>query len=149
MVFDWLLGSAGGRGFHPGGETFPSVNVDVIGRKLRLEKRGAQDAKAGMPKSDAEGLSQAEYEVVEKVEELRKKGLEYYELQIGAYASRIRGARAERESIEVEAGQFATEFEIESRECANHLDNAMELVKGSYEKLEAYRNKHGTIGPPR
>ena len=148
MVFDWMLRGTVGRGFHPGGETFPSVNVDVIGRNLKLERRGARDAKAGMPKSDAEGLSQAEHEVVERVDELRKKGLEYYELQIDVYASRIRGARAERDSVEVEAGQFKTTFEVESRACANHLDNAMELVKGSYEKLEAYRNKHGTIGPP-
>ena len=148
MALGWMLGRTGGRGFHPGGETFPTVNVDVIGRNLKLEKRGVRDAKAGMPKSDAEGLSQAEYEVVERVGELRNRGLEHYELQIGVYASRIRGARAERDSVEVEAGQFATEFEIESRACANHLNNARQLVKGSYEKLEAYRNKHGTIGPP-
>ena len=148
MVFNWLLGRTGGRGFHPGSETFPPLNVDVIGKNLKLERRGTRDAKAGIPKSDAEGLSQAEYEVVERVREIRKMGLENYELQIGAYASRIRGARAERETVEMVAGEFKTEFEVEGRRCVNHLENAMRLVKGSHEKFEAYRVRHGTVGPP-
>ncbi len=148
MASKWLLGLAGGGGFQPDGETFPPLHVNVIGRNLKLEKRGERDAKAGIPKPDEESLSQAEHEVVERVGELRRKGLEHYELQIGTYASRIRGARAARDGVEVEAGQFATTFEIESRACANHLDNAMGLVKGSYEKLEAYRKRHGTVGPP-
>ena len=115
---------------------------------MRLEKCGIKDAKAGVPKTDAVNLSHTEQEVVAKVDDLRKKGLESYEIQVGVYAHRIRGARADRTNVEVVAGQLKTALEVESRQCANHLDNAMESVKGSCQKLEAYQKKHGTIGPP-
>ena len=115
---------------------------------MRLEKRGAKDAKAGVPKTDAENLSLVEQEVVARVDDLRKKGLETYERHVGVYAHRIRGARTDRTDVEVVAGQLKTALEVESRQCANHLDNAMESVKGSHQKLESYEKKHGTVGPP-
>ena len=148
MDLKQITGIFDGRGFDPTIDTFPPLNVDRIERGMRLEKRGASDAKAGVPKTDAENLSHVEQEVVARVDDLRKKGLESYELQVGVYAHRIRGARADRANVELMAGQLKTAIEVESRQCANHLDNAMESVKGSYQKLEAYQKKHATIGPP-
>ncbi|MCY4315970.1 MAG: hypothetical protein OXC66_07625 [Roseovarius sp.] len=148
MLLNRILGRIGGHGFHPSSETFPTINLDLIGKSLRLEKRGVGDAKAGMPKSDAKGFSQVEHEVINRVGELRKRGLDHYEMQIHAYANRIRGAHTARNSIEVAASQFVTQFEIDRNNYSNYLTNSGQLVKGSYEKLEAYRNKHGTIGPP-
>ncbi|MCY4303034.1 MAG: hypothetical protein OXC68_15045 [Aestuariivita sp.] len=148
MVLKWLFGSRAGRGFQPGTETFPSLRVDAIGRDLRLEKRGARDAKAGLPASDAESLSSAEQDVVARVGDFRKKGLEYYENQIAVYINRIQGAVSDRNDVETEAKQFENRLNIEIRICGNHLNNAMTAVTGSDQKLKAYCVRHGVVGPP-
>ena len=148
MVFKWLFGSIGGRGFRPSSDDFPSLHTDAIGRELRLERRGAQDAKAGFPSPDSESLSQTERDVVERVNELRKKGLEYYGDQITVYKKRIRGAFTERKNVKTEADQFKAKLEIEIRKCTNHLQNSRQSVSGSYQKLTAYMDRHGVVGPP-
>ena len=115
---------------------------------MRLERRGTRDGMSGLPSPGAVSLSEAEREVVARIGDLRKKGLAHYDLQIDAYASRIRGVRGERENVEVEAGQFRTALEVESQRCANHLYNAIELVMGHHARVEAYRRRHRLVGPP-
>lgn len=148
MVLKWLFGSKAGRGFHPGTETFPSLHVDAIDRDLKLEKRGARDAKAGIPASDAESLSSTEQDVVARVGDFRKKGLDYYENQIAVYINRIQGAFSDRNDVEAEAKQFENRLKIEIQICENYLQNAMKAVTGSDQKLKAYCVRHGVVGPP-
>ncbi len=138
-----------GTSFKPGTETFPDVNVDALASGLSLEKRGTADGKLNIPASDAEPFTRAEQEALDRVRSVRKRGLDHYENQISAYESRIRGARAEREEIELRAGQVRATMAVASDKWRNLLTNERRSLTGFQEKLDAYRTAHGIKGPPR
>lgn len=139
----------GANAFSPGTDRFPSIDALVLDARLKTERQGRKDGVNNIPPADACTYTTAEMQIVETVADLRKKGLEYYENQIAAYGSRIRAARAEREQIELRSGELRNEMRVEADSWKGHLWNAQQRVTGFQEKLDAFRERHGAVGPPR
>ncbi len=150
-MLKWLFNLWGRKGtdFTPGTETFPAVNVDVLAAGLGLEKRGTADGRSNIPPPDAETLTGVEQALIDRVRAVRKRGLDHYENQISVYESRIRGARADREKIDLEAGAVRNAMVVACDKWRNHLTNERRSVSEFQDKLNAYRMKNAITGPPR
>jgi len=139
----------GANAFRPSAGRFPSIDAQVLDSRLKTERRGRKDGVQEIPSSDAATYTTAEMEIVESVADVRKKGLEYYEVEIATYASRVGAARAEREQIELRSGALRNEMRVEADTWKGHLWTAQQRVTGFQEKLDSYRDRHGIVGPPR
>ncbi len=143
------LFKTGANVLRPSTDRFPSIDTQVLDSRLKTESRGGKDGAHDIPPAEASTYTTAEMEIVESVADVRKKGLEYYENQIVAYASRIRAARAEREQIELRSGELRSKMRVEADAWKGDLWNAQERVTGFQEKLDAYIERHRIVGPPR
>ena len=144
-----MIFQRGANDLRPGTDQFPSIEPRILSSKLRPEVRGTKDGLLNLPAANAKTFTTAENEIIEAVGDLRKKGLEHYENNMAAYASRIRAARAEREEIELRAGTLRNEMQVESDSWKGDLWNAQMKVTGFQEKIDHFRETHAIKGPPR
>lgn len=135
--------------FTPGTGKFPSIDTEVLDARLKTERRGAKDGADNIPPADARSYGIVEIEIIEAVGELRKKGIEYCESQMAAYASRIRAARAEREQIRLRSGELKNVILVEADVWRGQLWNEQRRVTETQAKLNAYCEQHRIVGPPR
>lgn len=147
-----MFGRAGRKAatdFEPSTEVFPSIAVAPLAKSLKLEKRGREDGKQNFPAQTSTGPSRAEQEVVSAVSRLRKKGIDAFDTHFNAYQGRIDASRAAVETIEERAGKLRNEMISEGNSQHNKVMNALNDVGEQNGKLQAFRNKHRIVGPPR
>ena len=115
------------------GEVFPSVDIDAIGKQLRLEVRGLENGRAGYPESDAAGNDPVEREVVAAVDNIRKQGLANAREHERVYRERIVAGGAIGTGIRQVANDTETNFQKEV-DARRSLLNA---ARDDYHRSEA------------
>lgn len=145
-----MLGFLGGRGnrFDPTLVRFPDINVDLVAKRLRLARRGKEDGEKGIPGPDKKTLTKAELDAIAEVEALRKEALNNFDDELRTYKSRVSEARSDTSNIKLKIADAAHGLERLENEYGNHLQTALVRVKESQQKLDAFRSRHGVIGPP-
>ncbi|MEL6587298.1 MAG: hypothetical protein AAFY65_08350 [Pseudomonadota bacterium] len=143
-----MFGKAKGNRFAPDLQTFPEIMVEKIAADLSLDKRGTQDAKAGVPPAEAATHSSAELDAVDAVRGLRRQALGHFENEHRAYAARISEAGAARERVELMVGEARNAIRNLTLDEENRLENARTRVGGLERKLQAFQQRHRLDGPP-
>ena len=115
------------------GEVFPSVDLDAIGKQLRLEVRGLENGRAGYPDSDAAEIDPVEREVVTAVETIRKQGLANAAEHERVYRERIVAGGAIGAGIQ----QVANGTEIDFQKEVNARCNQLNIARDDLHRGEA------------
>ncbi|HRK67042.1 MAG TPA: hypothetical protein PKY73_05770, partial [Hyphomonas sp.] len=65
--------------FVPTSAVFPSIDSEKIAKEMKLEELGKARGKENQPSADAKEFDHVETGVIERIEELRRRGLENFE----------------------------------------------------------------------
>lgn len=145
-----MFGFLRGRGnrFDPTLQRFPNIDVDTVAKRLRLAGRGGDDGKNGLPGADRKTPTRAELDAIAEVETLRKEVLNNFDDELRTYKGRVSEARSDTSNIKLKIADAANGLERLEGDYRNRLETSLIRVKESQQKLEAFRSRHGVIGPP-
>lgn len=146
-----MLGLFGHKGikFDPSLHRFPDINVESIGKKLRLEKRGREDGLNNIPASEQDTLSRAELDAVQEITNLRKEALNNFDDEMATYRTRISDAQSDSAEIKLKVADGVSMLQQLEDQEDNHLDIFRVRVQGFQKKLEDFQSKNKLVGPPR
>ena len=129
--------------FQPTTAVFPNIDVDRIAADLRLKKEGVRRGQKNQPRPDEAGFDLIEGKIVERVEELRRKGLEHYEDNMRVYDDRIARASGTPTDIITATGTAETDFRAEINTWNGILANERSDLRLVGEEFEHFRRENG------
>jgi len=133
--------------FDPSSAVFPSINSDKLSHELKLKDEGKGRGSKNLPGSEDQNLDSIEMRIVQRVEELRRKGLENYENHQRIYAERLSRAAEARKEVEIVAGKARTDFLAEVKHWNLQLATPTEKLFESYRWRQDFREKHRLSRP--
>lgn len=129
------------------GSVFPSISVKDIAKQLDLETRAKSEAQKDHPPSSSQHLSAAEIAVMERVMDIRKKGLENYDRNQQAYKGRISRIQSIRTAVKTKAATVVGDFQAEVKSFRGGMVEVVKDVKEWNAGLNAFREKHRIFRP--
>jgi hypothetical protein len=145
-----LMGSR--EGVESSLQAFPRLDIDQIGRELRLESRAEQAAGLDQPPSDARQPDLAELDVRNEIERRAAKAGEEYRSQLSLYEGRIRRALITvDQGAKIEAyGQNAlADFKAQIASDLDHLHSERHAVEGLTAEYTQFREENHLARLPR
>lgn len=133
--------------FIPTSSVFPDIDIDKIDRDLKLKERGVARGQANLPQANEASLDAVEMDVVNRIEEVRRRGLENYENNRSIYARRLRVAQTARSEIETIAGKAKGDFASEVKSYRSEMAKMVEDVDKWNAALVAFQKRHGLDRP--
>lgn len=133
--------------FIPSSSIFPDVDAAKIGRDLRLKERAIARGETELPPTGQTSLDGIEMDVVTRVEDARRKGLENYEHNRSVYSRRLRAAHTARSEIDTIAGTARGDFAKEVKAYRSEMARVQEDVVKWNEALRSFRLRHGLERP--
>ncbi|MCY4591326.1 MAG: hypothetical protein OXE86_12360 [Alphaproteobacteria bacterium] len=125
------------------GEIFPPVDLDAIGKQLRLEVRGLENGRVGQPDSNAVDFDPVEREAIAAVGKLRRQGLGNAAEHEQVYRERIEAVDAIGPGIRNIANNTETDFRREVNARRTRLNNARDDLNGSEAGLMRFKQDNG------
>lgn len=141
------LVSALGRapnGIEPSTSIFPRIASDSIQKQLGVRQEAERRGKNNLPPSDQEGMDQIEAKIVGAVRTVRREGIDTYNREMRAYASRMSG-------LDIEGSTSATVRTLDAaitelRERVTVALNYLYVERNNLEELKrevgSFRAKH-------
>ena len=131
--------------FVPTSAVFPPIDTDRLAAELALAKEGATRGAKVQPPTDEVGLDAVEARIVERVSDLRRKGLDTYFENVRVYDTRLARAVDAREAVEMAASTARAEFQaavaVWQARMATPAAN-IELAKTAFRR---FRTDHGVL----
>ena len=97
--------------FVPTSAVFPPIDTDRLAVDLALAREGATRGARDQPPADEIGLDAVEARIVERVGDLRRKGLDTYFENVRVYDTRLARAVDAREAVEMAASAARSDFQ--------------------------------------
>lgn len=129
--------------FAPGSSVFPTIDSNTIANSLRLEEQGRKRGKQNQPPADTLTRDNVEMKIIERVEELRRKGLQNFEEHLRVYRERLNRASEARKEVEIAAGKATSDFRAEVRNWTSRLTTPKERVSRAHKYRDTFREIHG------
>lgn len=139
----------GGDAFVPTMAVFPSIDADTIARDLNLEKNGRERGAQNQPASDISEMDHLETGIIQRVEELRRKGLENYENNRRVYNERLARSGQASKDVDIAAGEARNDFGALVQVWRSRIVAARERLNESYRWRNRYREIHRLERPAR
>lgn len=142
MIIDGLKRLFASDAFVPTSAIFPSIDDGHIARDLRLVEKARERGARNLPGPEETSLDVGEMTVVAAVEELRRKGLQNYDVNRDVYAKRL--SRASTASLEVRsvANQARGDFENETKDFRGRMTADFRDLKEWNRALDDFRSQH-------
>ncbi|WP_155065072.1 hypothetical protein [Paracoccus limosus] len=128
--------------FVPSMSVFPSIDTKAIAGALKLQEQGRDRGLHNQPPPDAAGFDHVETGIIEKVEELRRKGLENYENNRRVYNERLARAGQASKEVDIAAGAARNDFGALVQVWRSRIVAARERLNESYNWRNRYRQIH-------
>lgn len=128
--------------FTPSGAVFPEIDKGHLEKNLKLAEKGHKRGKAGQPASEANAPDHVEMEVISRVEELRRRGLDSFESHRRVYSERLGRATAARMAVEQETQDAISRFEQIVIEYQARMVSPQEQLKEAFAYREQFRKEH-------
>lgn len=125
--------------FVPTSSVFPDIKKDALVKDLQLADEGRKRGSSNQPEAESETLDHIELKAVSRVEDLRRRGLENYEINRRVYSERLNEAVSARMLVETEAKDSKAKFEEEVKKWPSILVNARERVQETYKWRNRFR----------
>lgn len=129
--------------FVPTSAVFPPIDADRLAVDLALVKEGAARGGRNHPGSDEVGPDAIEARIVERVGDLRRKGLDSYGENVRAYDSRLARAVDARQEVEMAAGKARGDFQAAVAVWQARMANPAGNVELAIADFARFRRTHG------
>jgi len=136
-----------GDGLAVSSSIFPRIDTDKIAHDLRLDKQGSERGENDLPQTTEKTLDSVELEAIERIEEIRRKGLENYDENRSAYARRLGRASEAHVQVKSTAEAASGEFTTLVKGYRANMTRPVEEVKGWHQALEDFRRLHQIARP--
>lgn len=133
--------------FIPSGAVFPDIDAEKIAAELKLDDQAKTRGAANQPASDETNFDSVEMRVIERIEELRRKGLENYEANRRVYAERLSRAAEARKEVEIVAGKARSDFIAEVSVWKSFLATPKENLLEAFNWRNTFRKKNNLERP--
>ena len=128
--------------FIPSASVFPNIDMKRIAKDLKLEEEGIARGQATQPETKAKTLDHIELAAIAQVEELRRRGLENYEVNQSVYAERLNLAGSARMQIETDASDAKSRFSEEVKIWKNIMVTPRERVVETFKWRHSFRQRN-------
>ena len=128
--------------FVPSMSVFPSIDTATLASTLKLEEQGRARGRQNQPPADATGFDHIETGTIEKIEELRRKGLENYENNRRVYNERLARAGQASKEVDIAAGAARNDFGALVQVWRSRIVAVRERLNESYNWRNRYRQIH-------
>ena len=135
--------------FVPTMEVFPSIDTSRIASEMKLMSEGDARGKKDQPSADAQQFDHIETGVIERVEELRRKGLENYETNRRVYNERLARAGQASKEIEIAAGTARNDFGSQVQHSLSQIETSRERLLETFNWRNRFREIHKIEHPIR
>lgn len=146
-MFDKLKKIIRGDDFKPGTAVFPSINADQIASDLSLETTGASRGKENQPDKDTKTFDHVENQIIERVEEHYRKGLEQYENHRHVYTERLNKSAEMTREIRLGIGEAISTLDALAQVSSSEIVSPRETLRKRYSWLNAYCERNKLIRP--
>ncbi len=133
--------------FIPTSSIFPDIDTGKLERDLRPKEKAAARGKADLPPTGQIGLDGVEMDIVSRIEDARRRGLENFEHNRSVYSRRLRSAHTARSEIDTIAGTARGDFANEVKSYRSGMARVEEDVRKWNEALRRFRERHGLERP--
>lgn len=125
--------------FLPSSAVFPDIDKDRLVEDLDLKKEAAARGAVNQPETSAETLDHIELKAVSRVEDLRRRGLENFEINRRVYAERLNKAVSARMLVETEANDSKAKFAEEVTKWKSMMVTPRERVQETHRWRNRFR----------
>lgn len=122
---------------------FPPIDSDRIAADLGLVKEGRTRGAQNLPKADDDGFDSIEARIIERVGDLRRKGLDAYDENARVYKTRLDRAADAREEVELVASQARGDFQAAVAVWQARMAAPSSKVGDAIASLRRFRLEHG------
>ena len=125
--------------FIPASAVFPSIDSEKISRELKLEDHGKDRGKQNQPPAEAKDFDHVETSIIERIEELRRRGLENYEANRRVYNERLARAGYATKEVDIAAGTAKGNFGKLVQGWQSGMEDARDRLNGTYHWRKRFR----------
>ncbi len=125
--------------FLPSSAVFPDVDKERLVKDLKLAEEGQNRGETNQPETDAGSLDHVELKAVGRIEELRRRGLENYEINRRVYSERLNSAVSARMLVETEANDSKSKFTEVVIKWRSMIVTPRERVQETYKWRDRFR----------
>ena len=131
-----------GDAFIPTAAVFPDIDTDRVARDLRLKEKAADRGGRNLPGSDETSPDAVEISIIDRIEELRRKGLNNYAANKEVYSKRLSLASTAHLEVKSVAGSAEGDFELEVRAWQARMAGLVKHLRDWTEALASFRSRH-------
>jgi len=128
--------------FVPTAAVFPPIDADRLAADLSLVKEGQARGARSSPRADEDALDAIEARIVERVGDLRRKGIDTYAENIKVYGARLARAADAREEVELAASQARGDFQSAVAVWQARMAAPSAKVTDAIASLRRFRDEH-------
>lgn len=128
--------------FIPSSAVFPSIDSDKIAKDLKLEDQGTSRGQNNQPPTETKDFDHVETSVIERIEELRRKGLENYESNRRVYNERLARAGQASKEVDIAAGSAKNDFGALVQEWQSRIEDPRERLNETFNWRARYRERN-------
>lgn len=128
--------------FVPSTAVFPPIDADRLAADLALAREGAARGARGQPGPEEDGFDLVESRILERVGDLRRKGLDAYAENVRVYDARLNRAADARETVEIAASRARGDFQAQVAVWQARMATPSARVRDAILDLRAFRRRH-------
>lgn len=128
--------------FIPTSAIFPSIDSEKIAKDLALHDKGTARGRENQPPESAKEFDHVETGIIERIEELRRKGIENFETNRRVYNERLARAGSATKEVEVAAGTAKGEFGRQVQVWHSAIEGPRERLADTFRWRARYRSIH-------
>ena len=128
--------------FVPTSAVFPPIDAERLASDLSLAKEGAARGARNQPQTDEDAFDAIEARIVERVGDLRRKGLDTYGENVQVYNTRLVRAADAREEVELAASRARGDFQAAVAIWKARMAAPSARVSDAIASLRSFRADH-------
>ena len=133
--------------FVPTSAVFPAIDATRIAADLRLAEKGRERGMSEMPGPAEASLDATEHAIIDRIEEIRRRGLENYESNKEIYTRRLASAGSAHLEVKSVAGAAGGDFKLEVKAYRGQMAGPVDAVTSWRRALLDFRKRNGLERP--
>lgn len=131
--------------FVPTTAVFPPIDAEQLASDLALIREGTARGTRNQPRTDEDGFDAIENKIIERVGDLRRKGVDNYAANVRVYDARLARASDARQEVEMTAAKARGDFQAAVTVWQANMASPSAKVSEAFRALQAFRQEHGVL----
>ncbi|MFC0200344.1 BAR domain-containing protein [Paracoccus rhizosphaerae] len=126
---------------------FPEIDQEKIRKELRLDEEGQQRGTKQQPAPGTTSFDAVEARIINRINDVRNKGLENYENNRQVYNERLSRAGTMRKEVEIVAQNASGDYLTAVRGWKAQMTPVTERLFETFQHRKGFREQHGLSRP--